>query len=130
MNTKCRIIILDKRPLFRAAMRALLYQDPDIEIVGEASNRREAMQLIDSVSPQLVLMDLVMPSSIRAPEITEMKRRYPRLRFLTLGLYKSDGRIEDGLMEAADGSSDDATYQRLRLAILRLLTTVTSRVYH
>lgn len=61
MNDKQRILIVEDHTLLRAGLRALLLQDPNIEIVGEADNGRDAVQAVGLLAPHLVLMDLSMP---------------------------------------------------------------------
>ena len=62
MEKKHRVPIVDDHTLFRAGVRALLAQDPSIEVVGEAENGRDAIRAVGQVTPHLVLMDLTMPS--------------------------------------------------------------------
>ena len=60
MSEKQRIFIVDDHTLLRAGLRALLSQDPDLEIVGEADNGHDAIRAIGSLAPDLVLMDISM----------------------------------------------------------------------
>ncbi len=77
MNEKKRVLIVEDHTLLRAGLRALLSQDPDIEIVGEADNGHDAVKLIGSLSPHLVLTDLSMPGMNGIEAIVDIKRRYP-----------------------------------------------------
>src|SRR5690606_1098628 len=61
VNQTQRIFIVEDHALLRAGLQALLARDADIEIVGEASNGRDAISAIAQLSPNLVLMDLSMP---------------------------------------------------------------------
>ncbi|HJQ38287.1 MAG TPA: response regulator transcription factor, partial [Thermoanaerobaculia bacterium] len=56
-----RIVIADDQMLFREGLRTLLSTRSDFEIVGEASDGEEAITLVESLSPNVVLMDLRMP---------------------------------------------------------------------
>ena len=56
-----RVLIVDDQTVVRAGLAAIVGSDPDIEVVGQGSNGEEALGLVDSLSPDLVLMDLQMP---------------------------------------------------------------------
>ena len=56
-----RILIADDHGVLRAGLRALLSAETDLEIVGEAADGQEALQLCDEMSPDVVLLDISMP---------------------------------------------------------------------
>src|SRR5476649_2245924 len=103
MDKKHRILIVDDHTLFRAGVRALLAQDPSIEVVGEADNGRDAIRAVGQLAPHLVLMDLTMPSMNGIEAVTEIKRRYPDVRVLVMTLHKTEDYIHASLKAGADG---------------------------
>jgi DNA-binding NarL/FixJ family response regulator len=122
MNEKRRILIVEDHTLLRVGLRALLEQDPNIEIAGEAGNGRDAIRSIGSLSPHLVLMDLTMPGTNGIEAIAEIKRRYPQVRVLVLTLHRADEYIHESLKAGADGYIlKDATHDELRVAIRSVL---------
>jgi DNA-binding NarL/FixJ family response regulator len=122
MERKHRILIVDDHTLFRAGLRALLAQDPSIEIVGEAGNGRDAVRAIGQLAPNLVLMDLSMPGMNGIEAMTEIKQRYPNVRILVMTLHKTEDFIHASLQAGADGYIlKDATREELRLAIRSVL---------
>lgn len=122
VNEKRRILIVEDHTLLRAGLRALLSQDPDIEIVGESDNGRDAIRSIGNLSPHLVLMDLTMPGTNGIEAIAEIKRRYPEVRVLVLTIHKTDEYIHESLKAGADGYIlKDATQDELRIAIRSVL---------
>jgi DNA-binding NarL/FixJ family response regulator len=122
MNEKKRILIVDDHTLLRAGLRALLSQDTDIDIVGEADNGRDAVRAIGVRTPDLVLMDLNMPGMNGLEAIVDIKRRYPETRVLVLTIHKTDEYIHGALRAGADGYIlKDATHDELRIAIKSLL---------
>jgi DNA-binding NarL/FixJ family response regulator len=122
MSKKQRILIVEDHTLLRAGLRALLTQDPDIEIVGEADNGRDAVQSIGTLMPHLVLMDLSMPGMNGIEAIRDIKRRYPETRVLVLTIHKTDEYIHESLRAGADGYIlKDATHDELRVAIRSVL---------
>ena len=58
---RCRIVIADDHPLYRGALRGLLEQHPDFEVVGEGQDGVEALELCRRLRPEVVLMDARMP---------------------------------------------------------------------
>src|SRR3990172_1492027 len=59
--TKIRILLVDDHKVLRSGLRALLNLEPDLEVVGEASNGREAIRLTETLRPDVVVMDISMP---------------------------------------------------------------------
>lgn len=122
MSEKRRILIVEDHTLLRAGLRALLLQDPNIEIVGEADNGREAVQAVGLLAPHLVLMDLSMPGMNGIEAIMDIKRRYPGTRVLVLTIHKTDEYIHESLRAGADGYIlKDATHDELRIAVRSVL---------
>ena len=122
MKEKKRILIVEDHTLLRVGLRALLSQDADIEIVGEADNGRDAVRAIRMHVPDLVLMDLNMPGMNGLEAIVDIKRRYPDTRALVLTIHKTDEYIHESLRAGADGYIlKDATHDELRIAIRSVL---------
>lgn len=122
MIEKKRILIVEDHTLLRAGLKALLSQDPDIEIVGEAENGRDAVRLAGTLEPDLVLTDLSMAGMNGIESIVDIKRRYPDVRVLVLTIHKTDEYIFAALRAGADGYIlKDATHDELRIAIRSVL---------
>ncbi len=122
MIDKKRVLIVEDHTLLRAGLKALLAQDPEIEIVGEANNGRDAVQMIGALSPHLVLTDLSMPGMNGIEAIVDIKRRYPGVHVLVLTVHKTDEYIHESLRAGADGYIlKDASHDELRIAIRSVL---------
>ena len=122
MEQKHRILIVDDHALFRAGLRALLLQDPAIEVVGEADNGRDAIRAVGQLAPHLVLMDLTMPLMNGIEAVTEIKRRHPQVRVLVMTLHKSEDHIHASLKAGADGYIlKDATQEEFHVALASVL---------
>ncbi len=122
MDAKRRILIVEDHTLLRAGLRALLAQEPNIEIAGEADNGRDAIRSISALSPDLVLMDLTMPGTNGIEAIAEIKRRNPGVKILVLTLHRAEEYIHQSLKAGADGYIlKDATHDELRVAIRSVL---------
>ncbi len=122
MKENRRILIVEDHAMLRAGLRALLSQDQDVEIVGEADNGRDAVRMIGILAPHLVLMDLSMPGMNGIEALMDIKRRYPATRVLILTIHKTDEYIHESLRAGADGYIlKDATQDELRIAVRSVL---------
>jgi DNA-binding NarL/FixJ family response regulator len=113
-----RILIAEDHALVRAGLQALLSQDPEFEIVGEAENGRDAVRAVGELKPHVVLMDLSMPGMNGMEAILDIKRRYPGVRVVVLTLHKTEEFVLASLRAGADGYIlKEATPRELRLAV-------------
>lgn len=97
-----RVLIADDHTLVREGVRALLAEIPDLEIVGEASDGREAVRLATTLEPDLILMDLCMPGSNGTEAIDSIKRRLPETKIVVLTVHKSEEHVRGALDAGAD----------------------------
>jgi DNA-binding NarL/FixJ family response regulator len=122
VTPKKRILIVEDHALFRAGLRALLSQDPDVEIAGETDNGRDAFHLVGTLGPDLVLMDLTMPGMNGIEAIREIRRRDASARILVLTIHKTDEYIHESLKAGADGYMlKDASHDELLTAVHSVL---------
>jgi DNA-binding NarL/FixJ family response regulator len=84
LNTASRIVVVDDHPLMRFALREMLSTQGDLEVVGEAADGREAVELCRRLHPDLVLMDVWMPRMDGLEATRKMKRELPRTIVLVL----------------------------------------------
>ena len=76
---KIRVLVVDDHSVVRQGLRMFLLVQPDMELVGEASNGREAVEYVAALQPDVVLMDLLMPE-MNGIEATSRSRRRTRRR--------------------------------------------------
>jgi DNA-binding NarL/FixJ family response regulator len=98
-----RVIVVDDQLLLREGIARLLSADPHIQVIGQASNGQEAIEMVDRARPVIVLMDIRMPVLDGIQAIREIKRRYPETRIIILTSFVYDGYVVEGLMAGADG---------------------------
>jgi DNA-binding NarL/FixJ family response regulator len=81
---KIRILIVDDHAILRDGIRTLLERQPDIEVISDASNGREAVSLAGEFTPDIILMDIAMPemNGLEATQI--ISKLYPQIRILIL----------------------------------------------
>lgn len=103
MSRKHRIFIADDHTLLRAGLHALLLQDPELEIVGEADNGQDAVRATAVLAPHLVLMDISMRGMNGIEAIRDIKRRNSDTRVLVLTIHKADEYILESLRAGANG---------------------------
>jgi DNA-binding NarL/FixJ family response regulator len=123
MDKKYRIVIIEDQLLLRAGLRALLLQEPDLEIAGETQTGPQAESMIVALLPDLVLMDPTVPGGISGiAAIAQIKQRLPGIKILILTLQRADEYIQLSLRAGADGYIlKDATGDELRVAIRSVL---------
>jgi DNA-binding NarL/FixJ family response regulator len=87
MGTKCKIIIVDDHDMFREGVKVLLGKSPNIEFIGEAVNGADFLKLLETKTPDVVLMDISMPvmDGIEASRLA-MKQN-PDLKILVLSMF-------------------------------------------
>lgn len=82
-----RILIADDHAILREGVRALLATADDLEVVGEAADGREAIDLAQRLEPDVILMDVAMPGLGGLEATLEIRRRVPRAKILVLSQY-------------------------------------------
>jgi len=85
--SKIRVVIADDHALMRDGIKALLSLADGIEVVGEATNGREAIEQCQRLKPDIVLMDIAMPGLGGLEATLELKRDVPKTRVLVLSQY-------------------------------------------
>ncbi len=98
-----RVLICDDDDLMRAGLIELLSGDPDIEIVGEASTGREAVQRARRLEPDVVLMDVRMPDRDGIEATRELASAAPGVRVLILTTFEQDDYVFGALRAGASG---------------------------
>ena len=98
-----RVVVVDDQLLLREGIAALLQSDPRIEVVGRGANGLEAIELANTLHPDVVLMDIRMPVMDGIQAILEIKKRWPHVRVVILTSFVYDGYVIEGLMAGADG---------------------------
>lgn len=122
MGMKKRIVIAEDHTILRDGLKALISQDPDLEIVGEACDGLEAIRVICEIKPDLALMDLSMPKISGIDAIREVKRCCPEIKILVLTVHKTEEYVIASLKAGANGYLlKESTHHELLHAISHVL---------
>jgi DNA-binding NarL/FixJ family response regulator len=98
-----RVLIADDQLLVRAGICELLKFLPNLVVVGQASDGSEALRLIETQQPDLVLMDLAMPGMNGLEATVLAKRQFPRIKIIVLSDHASEEFVFRALRSGADG---------------------------
>lgn len=102
-DTQIRVLVADDEPLVRSGLRLILDAEPDIEVVGEAGDGAQAVELARALRPDVVCMDVRMPGvdGLRATELVLRLPEPPRVLVVTT--FEHDGYVLDALTVGASG---------------------------
>jgi DNA-binding NarL/FixJ family response regulator len=98
-----RILLADDHELVRAGIRSLLEETPGVEVVGEASNGREALELVRSESPNLVLMDIAMPVLGGLETLARITKNFPNTKVVMLSAFGTEEYVSRAFRSGASG---------------------------
>lgn len=98
-----RLMLVDDQRLMREGLRTLLELEPDLKIVGEADNGKEALNLYPGLQPDVVLMDVRMPQMDGVQATRELCARYADARVIILTTFDDDEYVFEGLRGGALG---------------------------
>lgn len=117
------ILLADDHALVRQGFRALLAAQPDFEVVGEAGNGREALRLIRTLAPQVVLMDVAMPELNGLDATAHALREWPQLKVIIVSMHASEAYVIEALRAGAAGyllkDADTGELERAIRAVVR-----------
>jgi DNA-binding NarL/FixJ family response regulator len=98
-----RVVIVDDHPLFRHGVRTLFLTTPELEVVGEASNGEEAIELARSLLPDVMLMDIRMPGASGIEVTRKITTQFPTIRILILTMFEDDSSVFTAMRNGAKG---------------------------
>jgi len=98
-----RILIADDHGLVRAGLRALLNDEADLEVVGEAADGEEALQRASQLKPDLVLMDISMPGTGGIEAARRIRSEAPAARILMMTVHEDEGLLQESIRAGASG---------------------------
>jgi DNA-binding NarL/FixJ family response regulator len=113
-----RILVVEDHNLLREGLRALLASVDTFEVVAQANGGKQALLEILSSSPDLILMDISMPSMDGIEAIIQIKRRKPETKIIALSAYRTEEYVREALKAGVDGYVlKDISFDELLVAI-------------
>jgi NarL family two-component system response regulator LiaR len=103
MTETIKVFIADDHSIIRKGVAAMLEIIPDIEVIGEAGNGREAVEKVEELRPDVVLMDLVMPELDGIEAIKQITQHQPGVRILVLTTFAGEDKIFPAIKAGALG---------------------------
>jgi len=113
-----RLVIADNHRLVRAGFRSLVEELSDVEVVGEANNGREALELVEKLRPHLVLMDIAMPEMNGLEATNRISHAFPEVKVMIVSMHANEEYVYQSLRSGAVGYLlKDSGTEELGLAI-------------
>ncbi|MGD0201698.1 MAG: response regulator transcription factor [Bryobacteraceae bacterium] len=103
MSSEITVMLVDDHALVRKGFRRMLEDDPEIRVVGEASNGRDAIQLAQELKPQVIVMDMAMPEMDGVQATREILQRVPAAAILMLSMYAQESYVRNAFEAGAQG---------------------------
>ncbi len=115
---KIRVLIADDHSILREGIRALLENEPDMQVIGEAEDGHAAIQLTRELEPDVILMDIAMPRLNGLEAIQKIRKSFPHIHILVLTMHENEEYIRQILASGAMGYIlKDAAFKDLLSAI-------------
>jgi DNA-binding NarL/FixJ family response regulator len=97
------VLLADDHTLVRAGIRALVERLADVEVIGEAKDGREALNLVREHRPDLVLMDIAMPGLNGYEATSRISKEFPKVRVIILSMYANEEFVREAVHAGAAG---------------------------
>jgi NarL family two-component system response regulator LiaR len=122
-----RVLIVDDHDIVREGQRALISTEPGMEVIGEARNGIEAIELAVKLQPDVILLDLLMPKMDGIDASQEIKKGNPEARILVLTSFAEDERVFAAIKAGAMGYLlKDSSPQKILKSIREVFQGITS----
>lgn len=120
MTEKIRILVADDHPVVRDGLVAMLGTQPDFDVVGECTNGREAVDLVEKLSPDVIFLDLEMPELDGVDALRKMRVSNPGVKVIVFTAFDTDERILAAVQAGAQGyllkgAPRDEVFQAVRV---------------
>lgn len=103
MSELITVMLVDDHALVRKGFRRMVEDDPELKIVGEASNGLEAVQAALELKPQVIVMDMAMPEMDGVQATREILRRQPKIGIIILSMYSQENYVRNAFDAGALG---------------------------
>ncbi len=98
-----RVLLVDDHAIVREGLRLVLAAEPDIDVIAEAGDGREALDLVERLNPEVVVMDIAMPNLNGLEATTQIRRRFPQIHVVILTMHENELYFNQILKAGATG---------------------------
>jgi DNA-binding NarL/FixJ family response regulator len=102
-SSPIRLLIVDDQSLIRQGLKAILEQEPDLHVVGDAENGKVALELVAALQPDVVLMDIRMPEMDGRTATKLIVQNFPKVKVLVLSTFDDDSYLTGAMRAGAKG---------------------------
>jgi DNA-binding NarL/FixJ family response regulator len=132
-----RLLLADDHRMFRQGLRELIERKTDFEVVGEATTGREVLVLVETLKPDLVLLDIQMPEMDGVTVARQLSQSHPEIKLVMLTMYREDAHLVEAIKAGArayllkDADADELldVLTRVQRGESALDPAMTSRVF-
>src|SRR5512139_1745967 len=103
ISMNARVVIVDDHKMFRDGLRGLINAEPGMEVVGEAVDGREAIEVARRLAPDVVVMDISMPGMNGIEALRHLIKDRPEVKVIMLSMYSSGPLVQSVLAAGASG---------------------------
>ena len=135
--TQARILLADDHTMFRQGLRELIERKTGFTVVGEASTGREALEQVERLKPDLLLLDIQMPDMTGVETAQTLARTHPEVKIIMLTMYRQDEHLVEAinagarayLLKDADASELIGVLERVQRGESALDPALTAQVF-
>ncbi len=102
-NGKVRVIIADDQTLFREGIKDMLADEKTIEVIGEAADGKEALRLVKTLKPNVILLDIKLPHMDGIQAARQIHKECPRTNVLILSSFEDESHVMEAIQAGANG---------------------------
>lgn len=119
--SKIKVILVDDHQIVRDGIKSLIANEPEIEVIGEASNHTEFFELLESKSPDIVMLDISMPEVSGIEIARKLCSEKPEINVMMLSMYMSEEFIVNAIEAGAKGYLPKTTTQKELVSALKTI---------
>ena len=101
-SLRIRVLVVDDHKIVREGLVSILAEQPDIEVVGQAGNGREAIEMASRLSPHVIIMDVSMPLMNGDEATRQVKMLHPEIRVIALSMFEESDMIQKMFLAGAE----------------------------
>ena len=98
---KTTIVLADDHPIVRQGLRSVLEAEPDLQVIGEAGDGLQTMQLVEGLRPQVLVLDVLMPGLSGLEVARQVRQRAPETRVIVLSMHANEAYVLEALRHGA-----------------------------